>query len=899
VEATVTKEIDVRTTTDRTDPQRREALHDAAAEVSATLAGDHTIEVASFDAETGNPAVVVSRGSEGLEGDYVSRALAHVQHISRALGFEQGQPPEYLPDPQHQTTSTGAVAVHLRQAYKGIPIYDMAEVVRFEPDGRLAEVAGRSFAVASEEPATPVVTAEQALRAAADHVAASDQDDDAPTDPFGEPLHQPDLDLGGLAPAVRSAGADRPDLVTVFDAPPFAHAVTVSLVWFPLDGGLRLGWQMRLQVPDGPVYRVIVDAGDQRILLCHRLTNSILGRCEVVLSAGGPRRPISLPLAPDTYGTPIPADLPPGFPDHWLIDGSTLGASVRAILADGAVPSQGTSQGGEVVFAAPPADDEPSQLVVNLFALCSVMHDVLYLLGFREADGNFQVDNHGRGGRPSDPVSARVHPGTVWGTANMGTPADGNQPTMNMGLVSSTDRHTALDPDVVYHEYTHGLTNRLIGGPMNDSALDAVQSGGMGEGWSDFVACTMLGKTVVGDWVVDRPAGIRRFRYDDQFPDTFGNLGSGRYVGDNVHAIGEVWCATLMSLSRRLGTWPTAQIVVDALKLTAANPSFLAARDAIVLAAGQYASARGMDETAAGELVRTVWEVFARFGMGPAARTNGATLTGIVADFQAPAAPTTGATVQASATPALAIPDDDDAGVTSTLVLPAAGPIGGLSVAVDITHTYRGDLEVALEAPDGRRVLLHQRTGGRLDDLKETWSSADHQGLATLHGLPAEGQWSLHVSDRAKVDVGVLNAWSLEADVAGAPQQPASVDVEAVPGLAIPDNNPTGVTSDLVVVESGNISSLTLDVDITHTFVGDLEVTLAGPDGRKVIVHKRTGGGADNIITTFRSDGSGPLAGFVGAAVAGTWRLTVADRAGRDVGKLNRWRLLAALAPSP
>ena len=79
------------------------------------------------------------------------------------------------------------------------------------------------------------------------------------------------------------------------------------------------------------------------------------------------------------------------------------------------------------MFPPSASTSSPDALVVNLFAFCGVMHDVLYLLGFREADGNFQLDNLGRGGRPSDPVLAHVHPGPVWGTANMGTPADGER----------------------------------------------------------------------------------------------------------------------------------------------------------------------------------------------------------------------------------------------------------------------------------------------------------------------------------------------------------------------------------------------------------------------------------------------------------------------------------------
>jgi extracellular elastinolytic metalloproteinase len=462
---------------------------------------------------------------------------------------------------------------------------------------------------------------------------------------------------------------------------------------------------------------------------------------------------------------------------------------------------------------------------------------------------------------------------------------------MNMGLVTSTNRHTALDSDVVFHEYTHGLTNRLVGGPMNDTALDAVQSGGMGEGWSDFFACTMLGKNVVGDWVVNRPLGIRQFRYDDQFPDDFGDLGTGRYGDDNVHAIGEVWCATLLSLSRRLGPWPTAQIVVDALKLTAASPSFLAARDAILLATAQYAEARGLP---AADMTHTAWTVFARFGMGPAARTNGATLTGIVADFTAPAGPTTTTTtkVRAEATPDLAIPDNSSAGISSALTMAEAGAVVEVSVTVDITHTYIGDLVVWLVAPDDRSVSLSERVGGSANDLKETWSSRDHDGLAGLRGMASGGTWTLHVVDRARVDTGTLHAWNIEVDVA---ETRPSVDVVVTPGLTIPDNDAKGITSELVVAEAGTISELRVEVDITHTYVGDLEVTLVTPEKKKIKLQRRRGGDRDNLITEYSSADDGPLKPTVGKPVTGTWALLVVDKAGADVGKLNRWGLHAQL----
>ena len=882
-------EIDVREPGDRADNSRREALQAAAEEVSDNvLPGDHRVEVMSLDATTGNAAVVSSHDASPGQGDHVARALRHLQRISPALGLTADQPPEYVADPVEQTTSAGAVAVHLRQQYKGILIYDAAETVRFEPDGSIREVAGSSVTAPPDLPVAPTVTPEQALRSAADHVAQPGDPADAPLDQFGQPMTDPGLDLTAFAPVQRTSGADRADRPTTFDAPPFTHVVTVSLVWFPLGDSLRLAWHTKLAVPGGAAFRIIVDAQDGRLLLVKRLTQAVAGRATVVLRPGAPAAAVDFPLAATTYGAPVPANLPAGFPYDWLTDTTTRGSSVQAVIEPGSTTVSGTSQNGKVTFQTDPAT--PDGLAVNLFALCSSMHDLLYLLGFREVDGNFQADNLGNGGRPADAVLAHVHPGAVWGTANMGSPPDGSQPTMNMGLVTSTNRHTALDADVVFHEYTHGLTNRLVGGALDDASLDAIQSAGMGEGWSDFFACTAMGKTVVGDWVVNQPGGIRRFRYDESFPDDYGDLGTGRY--DEVHNIGELWCATLMSLSRVIGAWTAAQVVVDALKLTAAHPSFLAARAGILLAADHYSQARGDDATTRADFVHSVWTVFAQRGMGPQARTGGAAnLTGIVTDFAPPPRPTATATLHGAAAPALAIPDNQVAGVISRIELPESGPVESVSVTVDITHTYIGDLEVALISPDGHSVALHSRAGSSGHDLHHTWTNADLPGLAVLTGGPSGGTWTLAVADRAARDTGRLDSWSLEIAVG---EKRTGVEASATPALPIPDNKATGIRSEVTITETGVISALLLDVDITHTYIGDLEVKLVGPDGTRVKVHGRTGAGNGNLITTYTSE-SGVLAPFVGKQVQGTWALTVADRAGQDVGKLNRWRLAATL----
>lgn len=106
----------------------------------------------------------------------------------------------------------------------------------------------------------------------------------------------------------------------------------------------------------------------------------------------------------------------------------------------------------------------------------------------------------------------------------------------------------------------------------------------------------------------------------------------------------------------------------------------------------------------------------------------------------------------------------------------------------------------------------------------------------------------------------------------------------ATPAASIPDNAPAGVSSTIDVTDSGTITDAKLTVDISHTYRGDLVVTLRkGADS--VVVHNGTGGSADDLQATF------PLPGFVGKALDGGWTLEVVDTYAQDVGTLNSWTL--------
>src|SRR5512144_1965676 len=136
-----------------------------------------------------------------------------------------------------------------------------------------------------------------------------------------------------------------------------------------------------------------------------------------------------------------------------------------------------------------------------------------YLLGFNESAGNFQTTNFGNGGAQNDEVQVDAQDGAGVNNANFATPPDGSKPRMQMFLFTfngGAQEDGDFDPTVILHENTHGLSNRLVGGGAT-TCLRALQSGGMGEGWSDFMAATFLNNPVIGAYVTGNATrGIRQ-----------------------------------------------------------------------------------------------------------------------------------------------------------------------------------------------------------------------------------------------------------------------------------------------------------------------------------------------------------------------------------------------------
>jgi subtilisin-like proprotein convertase family protein len=240
--------------------------------------------------------------------------------------------------------------------------------------------------------------------------------------------------------------------------------------------------------------------------------------------------------------------------------------------------------------------------------------------------------------------------------------------------------------------------------------------------------------------------------------------------------------------------------------------------------------------------------------------------------------------LQFESSPGRAIPDNNLTGIQDVIHVPDPGRLQDIRIQVDIKHTWIGDLRVLLRAPDGTTVVLHDRSGGSQDNVKETYDFAKVPTLGSLRDRSLTGNWTLQVQDLAAQDVGTLNNWKLEITISS-----ALLVVEDIASIRIPDNSPTGVQRILNLSAGKIIKDISVSIDITHTWIGDLRVTLTPPGSAPIPLHNQTGGSADNLIRTYRAQEVVGLQALRGRDTGGAWQLHVADLVSQDEGKLNRW----------
>ena len=198
--------------------------------------------------------------------------------------------------------------------------------------------------------------------------------------------------------------------------------------------------------------------------------------------------------------------------------------------------------------------------------------------------------------------------------------------------------------------------------------------------------------------------------------------------------------------------------------------------------------------------------------------------------------------------------------------------------------------EVPMRDKDGHPVL---DTNGQPKKEKGFWLFKNSWGAASFgidHPYGAGYGWlSMKYVQQygSAVIAEVPSLGPVGPDCTANPSDPACMGMahsySAMPSAAIPDASPTGVSSTIDVSDEGTIVDVKLTTDITHTYRGDLKVTLTHGSVSKVVVDG-AGGSADDLKQTFA------VAGFSGS-IKGAWTMKVEDKAAQDTGTLNSWKL--------
>ncbi|MDM7923719.1 MAG: M36 family metallopeptidase [Pyrinomonadaceae bacterium] len=514
---------------------------------------------------------------------------------------------------------------------------------------------------------------------------------------FGDPALAVKAAAGSIGHELRdfekiANAADSNDLKTIFGDGDWA--TTAEKMYFPTEPGVAVpAWRVLIWQPVSAYY-VIVDAHSGTMLWRKNITEDqtqsatfqvYTNTTAMVNSAQSPA-PLSPgpidpgvgtqgPLLSRTSVSRIGNEAPYAFVNNgWITDGGNVtdgNFNEAGIDRDGVngvdapQPGDGTCPGaGCRVFTStwnpPPGNPAPGDTpltpqaqrgaVIQMFYAMNLYQSEMYRLGFTEQARNFQADNFGRGGVGADRVSSEGQDSSGTNNANFSTPADGGRGRMQMYIFTGPDpdRDGTTDIDIVYHEVTHGLSNRLHG---NGSGLSLNMSRGMGEGWSDFYAHSMLsdpddpldGVYTTGGYVLITPSysgnfyyGIRRFPKARMsftggpsnrphnpltFADIDGtkiNLTDGAFAprgggsADQVHNAGEVWSSALWEVRAKyierlgwaVGNRQVLQFVTDGMKLAPLGPTFLTERDAIVAAVQASGTAADVADTWAGFAIR-------------------------------------------------------------------------------------------------------------------------------------------------------------------------------------------------------------------------------------------------------------------------------------------------------
>ena len=552
---------------------------------------------------------------------------------------------------EYRTEHNGITHLVFKQQFQGIDIYNAEWTVNIDRDGQVLNAGGTLFHATGQSAAAPSLqSAHGALRAAVRAVNPE----------LGATFYPLELDIKDRGKKTRfhrgGLGAD----------------VVGTAVWYVYNGSLQPAWAFSIVDQDNVhSYELVVETNGESVMDNQPRT--------WFQSASPPPRglvyEVESPQANPSPGVPLTAlpayrerslqsfaGDPIASPKGWLSGNATVGNNAIAGENREAIlplndPKTAQSDTRDFSFplqlgaGAPSPATFADAATTNLFFWVNKAHDLHYASGFDEQAGNFQQENFGRGGLGGDPMYAYSHFGitdtvlpdldNAFFTAR--SLQDGSQSIIAMFLSSFrapvfTDG--SLDAGVIVHEYTHGVSSRLV------RQLSGAQGGAMGEAWSDFFGLEYTlpegspvdGSYSVGEYLAQSPGtGIRSRPYSTDMsinPLTYARLGNV-ITRPEVHADGEIWmealwearAALIRQFGEKEGRRRIRLLVIDAMKLAPPAPSMVDARDAILLA--DRADFQGQSQS-------QLWAAFARRGLGALAQSTSTFTTHIAASFDTP-----------------------------------------------------------------------------------------------------------------------------------------------------------------------------------------------------------------------------------------------------------------------
>ena len=547
-------------------------------------------------------------------------ARAFVQRYAPLFGLTPGEVAGLDVTKAYKTKHNGATHVSFGQLDQGRDVFGSTLGLVIDRRGRVAIAGGAPYPGAVAVSAA-ALTAQQAIERAAAHVGVK-------------------MTRRPIVKSVSGDASRKTVLTNTVGRGDGPSDIKAELVTFPMPAGhpAILAWKTTIEVDASGWYRTLVDARTGALLYRNNL-----------YSHSGPEGNVIRAQNPEAGTQQITSFAGASFNDDgWVDDDTTEGNNVLAYrdLEDedddtdvqpvrddqhfnfNFTEAWNTSGGTDLAT-------DLNAITTQMFYYTNVMHDYLYELGFDEASGNFQDDNFGRGGDDGDPVMAESQDGWDDGVtthcrnssnqpihcrnnANFFTPDDGESPRMQMFMWTNPPwefRDGAMDGDIIAHEYGHGVSNRLVAGGAFDDG--PVQTGALGEGWSDTISIYKWNDSLVGEYVTgDDVDAIRGVAYNNSTLD-YGDVCNVRGSGAcQVHRDGEIWASTTHDLRTALrarhgnaaGTDHAESFIIDGMKATTqASPNYLNARDGIL-------AAELLNTTGANHCL--VWKVFADRGMG-------------------------------------------------------------------------------------------------------------------------------------------------------------------------------------------------------------------------------------------------------------------------------------------